>query len=90
MGKKNKKGRGNDDDAADGGPGDSRARAKVNHRQGKKNVCSGDGDGEVPQELIDKAAILGCEVWEIDEYEARAQAGAEEDDDSDEEEKGGR
>ena len=48
MGKKNKRGRGNDDDGADGGPGDARSRAKVNHRQGKKNVCSGDGDGDVP------------------------------------------
>ena len=87
MGKKNKKGRGNEDEGADGGPGDARSRAKVNHRQGKKNICSGDGDGEVPQELIDKAAILGCEVWEVEEYEARAQAGEE--DDSDGEEGGG-
>ena len=89
MGKKDKRGRGNNDDAADGGPGDSRARAKENHRNQGRGGDEG-GDGGVPQELIDKAAILGCEVWEIDEYEARAQAGAGSDDDSDEEEKGGR
>ena len=30
-----------------------------------------DGGDEVPQELIEKAAKLGCEVWQIDEFEAR-------------------
>lgn len=37
----------------------------------------------MPQELIDKAAILGCEIWQIDEFEARKQMGEV---DSDEEE----
>jgi len=26
---------------------------------------------EVPQELIEKAAMLGCEVWQIEEFEQR-------------------
>ena len=45
----------------------------------------------MPQELIDKAAILGCEIWEIDEVEERnrmREAGEGEEDDSDEEEGG--
>lgn len=66
MGKnKNKGGKG----------GDSRAREKVNHRDGGRGRGDDreDDDGGVPQELIDKAALLGCEVWEVEEYEARQQ-----------------
>lgn len=48
-------------------------REKVDHRKGKQVRGGGrDNDDVVPQELIDKAAVLGCQVWEIEEYEARA------------------
>ena len=53
---------------------DQRARDKVDHRgggRGGKRRGSEDEDAEVPQELIEKAALLGCQVWEIDEYEQR-------------------
>ena len=54
--------------------GDSRARDKVNHRDGTKGRGGArDNDDHVPQELIDKAAMLGCEVWQIEEFEAKRQ-----------------
>ena len=49
-------------------------REKVDHRKGKKNVRGGDREEmseSVPQELIEKAAVLGCEVWQIEEFEKR-------------------
>ena len=49
---------------------DNRAREKVNHRGNKRRGDDSD-DAEVPQELIDKAALLGCQVWEVEEYEQR-------------------
>ena len=64
---KNKGGRG-----GEGGRGDQRAREKVDHRaggKGNKRGAARDDDDTVPQELIDRAAVLGCEVWEVDEYE---------------------
>ena len=79
MGKnKNKGGK----DASGGQGNDRRARNKVNHRDAGRDR----DDEQVPQELIEKAAMLGCEVWEIDEYEARDQmrerdAAAEQDSD---------
>ena len=83
MGKKNKK---QNQDA--GQSGDQRARGKVNHRDGGKGRGGAmDNEDHVPQELIDKAAMLGCEVWQIDEFEARQQmrerGSDEEQDDSD-------
>ena len=63
-----------------GGGHDKRAREKVDHRGGARgkgyfdegadfDAEKGAASGDVPQELIDKAALLGCEVWQIDEYE---------------------
>jgi len=50
-----------------GGKGDTRSRDKVDHRGGGRGNKRGGGDddpaSEVPQELIEKAAMLGCEVW---------------------------
>lgn len=40
----------------------------------------------MPQELIEKAAMLGCEVWQIEEFEAKQQmreADSDEEEDSD-------
>ena len=58
-----------------GGGNDRRAREKFDHRGGGKGDKRGAGvendDVSVPQELIDRAAVLGCEVWEVDEYEAK-------------------
>ena len=50
MGKKNKRGRGEEQAAGDGGQGDVRSRVKVDHRQGKRGRGGGDdgGDGGVP------------------------------------------
>ena len=61
-----------------GGKGgqDTRAREKVDHRgggKGGKRRGNDSDDAEVPQELIEKAARLGCEVWQIEEFEAREQ-----------------
>jgi len=56
------------------GKGDKRSRDKVDHRGGGKGTKRGDDDGlsaDVPQELIEKAAMLGCEVWEVAEFEQR-------------------
>lgn len=76
---KNKGGKGGGD------KGDTRSRAKVNYRAGNR------GDDEqaanaVPQELIDRAALLGCEIWEVDKYEQKKQMqerGSDEEEDSD-------
>lgn len=38
---------------------------------------------QVPQELIEKAAKLGCEVWQIEEFEAREQMRERDSDDED-------
>ena len=51
--------------------GDARARDKVDHRAGggrNKRGAHAEAE-EVPQELIDKAARFGCEIWEVEEYE---------------------
>ena len=46
----------------------NRNRNKKKHRQkGNKK------DNDVPQELIDEAAKLGCEVWEVEEVKAKLQ-----------------
>jgi len=63
-------------------------REKVDHRKGKTNVRGGgndNDDGMVPQELIEKAALLGCQVWEIEEYEERARMKEANSDEEDEE-----
>ena len=74
-----------------GGKPVNRAREKTNHRQGKGRGGS-DDEGDVPQELKDRAAILGCEVWELDKAEAKAamreaNSDSEEDSSDDEETK---
>ena len=46
----------------------NRNRNKKKHRQKNK-----DKEEEVPQELIDEAAKLGCEVWEVEEVKAKLQ-----------------
>lgn len=74
MGKKDQKKGG-------GGKSDHRARDKVDHRGGGRR--GEDCEDQVPQELIERAAKLGCEVWELEKYEAKAQM---EEADSDEEE----
>ena len=51
--------------------GDQRARNKVDHRGGGRRGDNRDDGAQVPQELIEKAAKLGCEVWQIEEFEAR-------------------
>ena len=83
---KNKGGR-----AGGGGAGDVRSRDKTNHRQGKGRGGSPD-EVAIPQELIDRAAILGCEVWELDKAEQKAamreaNSDSEEDSSDDEETK---
>ena len=46
----------------------NRNRNKKKHRQkGNKK----EKDNDVPQELIDEAAKLGCEVWEVEEVKAK-------------------
>jgi len=52
---------------------DARSRQKVKHRKDR------DEDQDVPQELIDEAAELGCEVWQLEEVKAKL---AEEKEDS--------
>ena len=42
-----------------------------------------DNEAHVPQELIEKAAKLGCEVWQIEEFEAREQMRERDSDDED-------
>ena len=55
-------GKGNKGRDGGGKGGDNRARAKVNHRDGRGGRGE-DREDDVPQELIDRAAVLGCEVW---------------------------
>ena len=76
------------------GKGDQRSRDKVDHRGGVRTnkACEFRVATEfnpaldAPQELIDKAAMLGCEIWEIEKYE-REQADHDEDSDLSEESK---
>lgn len=51
-----------------GGKGDTRSRDKVDHRGGGKADKRGADRGAdtVPQELIDRAVALGCEIWEVE------------------------
>ena len=69
--------------------GTAAKREKVDHRQGKNNIRGGGNEIEdlnVPQELIDKAALLGYQVWEVEEYEGRKQmkeASSDDEEDSD-------
>ena len=42
----------------------------ANRNKAKKHVEKVE-DEEVPQELIDEAARLGCEIWEVEEYQRR-------------------
>ena len=67
---KNKKGGDGGKGGGGGGKGDQRSRDKVDHRAGGKGNRRGadnkDAASDVPQELIDRAAMLGCEIWEVD------------------------
>ena len=47
---------------------DARSRQKKKHHKDKGE------DEEIPQELIDEANELGCEVWEIEKVKAKLAA----------------
>lgn len=73
-----------------GGKGDQRARDKVDHRGGGRGTKRGEADetsaAAIPQDLIDKAVKYGCEVWEVEKYEAKNQmreVDSDEEEDSD-------
>ena len=52
----------------------NRNRNKKKHHKDKKKGADVEEEDDIPQELKEEAARLGCEVWEVEEVKAKLEA----------------